>query len=165
MAYATPSTFVAGNVLTAVQQNVLRDDLEEVAKPPIAWAYSTTNQTILNGGGPLITLSATYALRNITFASNTFTIVEQGYYLAVIHVAWGSSTAGIRVCTLNVNAVAKASSHITPGAATNWSQQTLTYPFIGNPADLVTASVFQDSGGSLSLLAGSSFYIKMLSRV
>lgn len=165
MAYATPSLFVAGNALTAVQQNVLRNDLEEVAKPPIAWAYSTTNQTVLNGGGPLLTLAATYALRNVTFASNTFTIVEQGYYLAVIHVAWASNTVGIRVCTLNIGGVAQASSHITPGAPTNWSQQTLTFPFIGNAGNLLTASLFQDSGSSVNVLSGSSFYIKMLSRV
>lgn len=164
MAYVTPASFAAGTTPTAVQMNVLRSDLEEVAKHPVGWVSSSVNQTVTNGSGPTVTFATTLALRNVTFASNTLTIVENGYYLGIVHVAWGSSTAGIRVCSLIQNGH-PASEHITPGAATNWSQQTLAMPFVGGVGDAITAGVFQDSGGSLALLAGSSLFIHMLGRL
>lgn len=165
MAYATPALFAAGTTPTATQMNLLRSDLEEVAKHPMGWVSSAVNQTITTSTSPTVTLATTIALRNVTFASNALTIVENGYYLAVLHVGWSSSTVGIRVCTLVQNSIAQGSEHSIPGAATNWSQQTLAFPFTGGVGDTIKASVFQDSGGNLTLAAGSSLFIHMLGRL
>lgn len=164
MAYSTLPSFSSGVVLPATSMNLIGSNFEAVAKAPVGWAYSTANQTVATSTSPTMNLVATYSLRNIAFASNTFTIAEAGTYLGIVHVAWGSSTVGIRVCSLVIGGVPQAASHITPGAATNWSQQTLFVPFIAAAGNLITATVFQDSGGNLALNAGSSLFIHMLSR-
>lgn len=165
MAYATPPQVSAGSPPTAAQFNLVRSDFEEVAKAPLGWVSSSTNQTVTNGTGPTVTLATTIQLHNVTFASNTLTIGETGMYIGVVRALWGPSTAGIRVAQLNVNGTSQWAEHITPGAPANWSQMNLATPFIAAAGDAITASVFQDSGGSLALLAGSSLFIKLVSRL
>lgn len=164
MAYATPASFTAGTPGTAAQMNVLRSDFEEVAKAPVAWAYSTANQSIANGTNVNVNLAATYVLRNITFASNTLTLVETGVYLAVVHFNWVANTTGLRSIRFLINGAISSEVHATPGAATLWTQHALTAPFIGNAGNTLTIQAYQDSGGALNLTSGSSIFVHMLSR-
>lgn len=164
MAYATPASFVAGAPLTAVQLNLLRSDFEEVAKQPMGYVYSTANQTLGNSATVGLTFAANYALHNMTFASSALTIVESGLYLGILSVTWGSSTAGVRAITLNMNGTPQAANHQTPGAPANWAKQQLSTPMILAAGQVVTATAFQDSGGNLIIGAGAQMFIGMISR-
>lgn len=165
MAYSTLPSFSAGVPLTAVQMNLVRSNFEETAKAPMGWCYSTANQTVNNGTGPVMTFAATYALRNVSFASNSLTLAEAGHYLTMVHVAWGAGPlAGIRVLNILLNGVSQAAEHDTPNVS-NWSQQTLFYPVICAAGSVISASVFQDSGAAVTLNSGSSLWVHMMSRL
>lgn len=103
MAWTTPSTWVAGAILTAAQLNQqLRDNMDAIGAPAAVAITTTTAQT-----GIVVDTWTQLAFASATTAQNTggFTIssggitVPTGYggvYLATVSVQWDADSTGVR---------------------------------------------------------------------
>jgi hypothetical protein len=97
IAYVNPSTFVAGNVLTAAQQNVLANNDRFFHGPPSVKVRRASNQTIATASWTAISWSSEVWDNDSMWSSTAATIVDintAGKYLISAGVEFAASTLG-----------------------------------------------------------------------
>ena len=160
MAFSTPSTFVAGNILTAAQLNTyLRDNVAWIATDsPACRAYKAAVQSV-NTATDTALLYDSERFDNAAFhstSSNTsrFTVPTGagGKYLigSSVYVVANGGGSG-RSLWWELNATTRIGQQNGPvSASTNTSLAPATV-YALSAADYVEAKVNQDSGGALNV--------------
>lgn len=155
MAYTTPVTKAAGQTLAAAEWNAgVRDNFETVAKPPYAWLYLTAAQSIPHASMTKVNWNASLILRGMTYSAGTVTISEAGIYRVQYLLYIASAAGGLRSGTIYQNGTIRWDCQMNPSnGTTKWGTSMDLNCAAG---DTVDVRVYQDSGGSLSLSAGST---------
>lgn len=160
MAYANPSTFVAGNVLTAAQQNVLANNDRFFHGVPSAKAYRAAQQVIPTGVWTAVTFD-TERWDNDTIWSSTaderFKIRTSGKYSCHFVAGIAGSTVGTqRGVQIQVDSTAntatKEAARTLQIADLEGGAPSLAVADVFNltSTQFVSFLIFQDSGGNLA---------------
>lgn len=156
IAYANPSTFVAGNVLTAAQQNVLANNDRFLHGPPTVRLRRAAAQTFTISAYDTVQFDTEDWDSNSMWSSTNNDQVfvrTAGKYLATFSGSFSNSTGG----TLRIIAIVKNS---TASLVTNEQFQvfasqdmltlgprmSVTGMFSMTTTDYLTAQMFQDAG-------------------
>src|SRR5581483_3511354 len=160
MAYTTPSTFVAGNVLTAAQMNAIQNNIRFFHGVPTASVNRNTAQSISNNTITAIQFNSEVWDSNTIWsstASNKFFARTAGKYLATFSLQLTGSSAGtFRVAAIVKNATQYAETStmmehtIGSTAIAATVALSVTGIFSMTTSDYLTAQVFQDTGGALN---------------
>ena len=169
MAYSTPSTFVAGNVLTAAQLNTnLRDNIAWMATDsPACRAYNNANISISNAAaapGTAITLNSerfdNAAIHDTGSNTSRLTVPSGagGKYIMGCGGSWAASAGGnYRQTRIELNAAATNIGIDTrDGSAGHLSESAWCTVYALAAADYVELYARQDSGGALNFIVQSN---------
>lgn len=166
MAYSTPSTFVAGNVLTASQLNTnLRDNIAWIATDsPAARAYKSSAFSHTSTGNALsITLDSerfdNAAVHDTSSNTSRMTIPASsgGKYLCGGSVEFAANATGHRVLSMYVNATTYTATQTVPAISGSVVTIAICTVWSFAAADYAEMQAFQNSGGNLNVNATSSY--------
>ena len=162
MAYVTPRTWVAGDVLTAAQLNQdIRDNVGFLGNPPRAQARRTSVQSIPNAAWTLVTFTVEDVDTNTMFAVGTgdrFTCQTAGRYLICFSAEFATNGTGTRMfgiatgTTPGSGFIAKTTQPATTvGTGASLAMETVLTVGIN-----VSFHVYQNSTAALNLQADSA---------
>lgn len=167
MAYVNPSTFVAGEVGTAAEQNVIANDIRFLHGPPTCQVRRVAAQSIGSGGYVSIQFDTegwdTNTIWSSTASEKLFARTA-GKYLATFtaHLA-GSSAGQLRIATIAKNTTAVGSSSTayetrlsSTAIGSNGIGLSVSGMFSLTTSDYLTANVYQDSGISFNTSTGAA---------
>lgn len=168
MAYVTPPTFVADDVLAADELNILGDDIEYlkgITDGVVAsgvQVYRDTNQATASG----VAENVVFATENFDFggywsSGDTVTIpagaIPAGFTSILVHVVgrirWGTSGTGNRRVRALLNGVS-FSSNTQGGIASDPTDQYIIDYTLAEAGDDITLEGYQTSGGALNIEVG-----------
>lgn len=160
MAWTTPETAVAGQVLTAAYLNTnVRDNTSFLFSPPMVKASRLTTQSIANVTDTFATWTTQDIDTDNMFAptSDTITINTTGVYLCQAQVVFASNGTGNRFVHIVKNDDATPSFTLNiatgflPGNATNNLIVSCSTIAALTATDTLKVIVFQGSGGALNI--------------
>ena len=166
MAFSTPSTWVAGTVLTAAQLNTdVRDNIAWMATDsPIARAYNNAAFSHTSTGNALsVTLNSerfdNAALHDTSSNTSRMTIPSGGggKYLCGGSVEFASNATGHRVLSMYVNATTYAATQTVPAVSGSVVTIAICTVWSFSAADYAEMQAFQNSGGNLNVNATTSY--------
>lgn len=156
MAYTTPRTWVAGDVLTAAQLNTdVRDNISFLANPPSAIARRAASQSIANATWTLITFDTEDRDTDGMFtvaSGDRITIVTAGLYHVEFKAAFSVNVNGDRAFQICKGIVVDTGgfARATGKATAIDSSATIggDIPLIAG--DTLSFQVYQNSAGALN---------------
>jgi hypothetical protein len=164
VAWTTEKTWTTGNVLPAADLNTyLRDNstylYNNVVNPPGAKSYRTTDFPIAGSTWESHQLdNQDYDTDGISnTGTGTFTIQSTGTYLCIGTCMFANNATGIRQIRLNKNSgtIFAQASDGGPSSSENNVQNVVGIQRFGI-GDTLICEVWQNSGGSLSMLASNA---------
>lgn len=166
MAYSTPPTFVAGDILEAAQLNVLGENDEYLYGVAQGVTFSGVELTraaatsIPNTTDTTITWSAEISDLGGWYTSGTDIVVPAGAipagFTTIAAIAWvrgqfAANGTGYRTMRLSVNGTPTIAPTF-PGISGDTAVVAYSYPILGLEAgDVITVDAYQNSGGSLNV--------------
>jgi hypothetical protein len=166
VAFTTPATAVAGEILTAAFLNTyLRDNIAWMATDsPACRAYRTTNLIIGDVTESAITLDAerfdNAAVHSTGSNTSRFTVPAGagGKYVCTGAISWEASAGGsYRACILRVNGTIRIGQINTAPSAGHGSDATVCAIYALAAADYVEMSGIHNSGGLLSAVTVANY--------
>lgn len=161
MAYTTPATFVAGNVLTASQLNThLRDNIAWIATDsPSCRVYKSSSQAITTATVTAITHDSerfdNAAMHDTGSNTSRITVPSGGggKYLTGAGVDWAGDTGGTyRNVALRLNGTTTIASDMrAPTATSGFAQASLATVYSLAAADYTELVVLHDKGSNLNV--------------
>jgi hypothetical protein len=159
MAYATPRTWVSGDVLTAAQMNQdVRDNVSFLANPPACRVYNSASIVVANTTWTALTFDTerydTAAMHSTASNTSRLTAPVAGLYLITGHIAWGNNAVGERLVAIRHNDATDIANVSLFGTAGSTSSLMKTVSTVWKMAasDYVELRVYQSAGGSLTVL-------------
>lgn len=165
MAYATPPTFVAGDILEAAQLNVLGEDIEFLygVAQGVTWSgvqvYRTGSQSIANTTDTLVTWQAEAFDAGGWWTSGTNIVVPAGaippgYTTIAVHficrVRFVDNGTGSRSLQVQVNGSSAGSNAAKADSGETTEVWVADYAVVA-AGDVITAQVRQSSNGALNM--------------
>lgn len=134
-----------------------------------ARVYRTTNQSISNTTVAAIAFDAerydTDSYHSTVSNTSRITIPTTGYYRVGATVAWTSSSSGMRLIALELNATTDiaqdARTSVNPGAGSFQTRHTVSCDYYFTAGDYIELVVYQDSGGATNVLASGNYSPEM----
>ena len=166
MAYSTPSTFVAGNVLTAAQLNTnLRDNIAWIATDsPVCRAYKSTAFSHNSTGNSLpITLDSerfdNAAIHNTSSSTTRMTIPTggDGKYLFGGSIEYAANATGVRTIGVRSGGTLFIATQTFQASGTNVTTGSVCSVYSLAAAGYVEMTSYQNSGGNLDINASSAY--------
>lgn len=167
MAYTTPATFVAGNVLTAAQLNTnVRDNVAWIATDsPACRAYNSANISHASSGVEQVVTCNSERFDNATIhstSSNTSRLTVPsgagGKYIFGGGLAWASSASGTyRQSIIKLNAATYIGIQTLAPSASHFSSATIAGVYALAAADYIELWGNQDSGGALNMTVNANY--------
>jgi hypothetical protein len=171
MAWTTPGTAVAGDVLTAARWNSdVRDNTTSLFKPPACFIYRTSADTAQNATWLRPTFDAelydTDSMHDLSTNTQRITFNTAGIYVISAGIYFeNNSTSGERILCLSKNAsnadpqtatagVNVGTQYINTGEA--YMRMSLTTIHRFNVADFMTMHLFQNHGAAMIVGATTS---------
>lgn len=170
MAWTTPKTWTAGEVMTAANMNLyLRDNTELMgASRPMARVYASTAQTLTTATQTNVLFDTeTFDVGNMhstTVNSERLTITTPGLYLFQASVSFAANATGYRRITLTNQGGGAIASEARVAFGTFNSEMTIVGVDRMAAGNYAYPQVAQTSGGNLATVAGgytafSAFWI------
>jgi len=167
MAVPSQGTVAVGDKITASLWNDdVRDAVNFLISAPRVKVYKTANQSIANAAYACLTWNAeafdTDTMHNNATSNSRITFTTAGTYQVTLNVFWATNGTGNRVLTIEKNGTTAINSGtkvidpigFTPIAADS-NGVSFTFLATFSAADYIQAFVYQSSGGSLNLNAGT----------
>ena len=160
MAFTTPATFVAGNILTAAQLNTyVRDNTAWMATDsPACRAYNSANLAVATSTDTALTLNSerfdNAAIHSTSSNTSRFTVPPGagGKYICTGSITWASNGSGTyRACFLKVNGSIRIGQINAAPSASHGSDATVVAVYALAAADYVEMYAVQDSGGNVNV--------------
>lgn len=163
MAYTTPRSWVAGDVLTAAQLNVdVRDNVSFLANPPACRVYHNAAQSYANTATAVASAFNTERYDTDTMHDNVtnnsrITIKTAGLFLVEGTGAFAINATGGRFIGVKLNGTTFLAAAVHPGNASLGGHMTVStiYKFAVN--DYIELTFAQNSGGALNLDAAAAY--------
>lgn len=158
MAYSTPRTWVAAEIVTAAQMNAnVRDNVAFLANPPKVRAYNSANISCNNAASTLLTLDSerfdTDTMHSTSVNTGRITFTTAGTYMVTGRAAFASGAGAYRELKLSLGAATTLDLD-TRGVAGGGNYTTLIvstlYAFTAG--QYVELYAYQDSGGALNVV-------------
>lgn len=164
MAWSTPPTFVAGNVLTAAQMNAyVRDNTLFLYTPPMVRAYNAAAFTHNSSGNWLAVTCDSERFDTDSMhstVSNTARLIatSAGKYIVGGGGLFTANGTGVRCARLTVNASTQpiAQQQFVAGDAAFGNPLSIGSAYAMAAADYFQFEAYQSSGANRDLLAGGA---------
>lgn len=165
MAYTTPRTWVAGEVVTAALLNThLRDNISFVANPPACRAYHNVNVSMANSAETVVSLNSerwdTDAMHSTVTNNNRIMVNTSGLYLVTFNFKFAASATGERMgrirWTSGVSTIVIGEEWDNSPSGGQPMATAIATVYKAAVADYFDTSVFQTSGGALNLLSDNN---------
>lgn len=165
MAWTAPRTWVTGELVTAAQLNEqVRDNTDFLHNRPRARVYRSAGQTFTSGApGGVVFDAVGYVTTGWVLGGGLLAVPVDGVYLVTAVVTFAANTTGIRAGNIGVYSTGGAFDHYEGGniVPANPLASTTTALTLVTTVDLtanqqVGATVVQNSGGNLNVIAGAN---------
>lgn len=165
MAFTTPATFVANDVLTAAQLNTyLRDNVAWLATDsPSARVYHDANQSLNNTTETALSFNSerfdNASVHSTSSNTSRLTIPSGGggKYLIGGAIVYEGNATGVRGCHMRLNATTDWSQSVLNAASSGATQFTVTTAVTTSAADYWTMIGYQSSGGALNVTTNAKY--------
>jgi hypothetical protein len=140
---------VAGDVPSA-------DEFDASINPNCAIALRSATQSITTGGAGTLVSFDTEEFDNSTMftpTSTSITVQADGVYLITFYVEWQANATGYRTADLAINGTPSSGLMESPATASVTCRMTATNQFLLTSGDVVTFTVLQNSGSTLTITA------------
>jgi hypothetical protein len=157
VAWTTPRTWVAGELITAAMMNThVRDNFVALDSPPAARVYHSSGQVITTSTETALNFDSerfdTDTIHDNATANTRLTCRTAGRYMITTSIGWDANATGIRYCLLRLNGTTYIARDVaTLGHATVNTTHTLAAPYDLAVNDYVEVAVMQTSGGNLGI--------------
>lgn len=166
MAYTTPKTWTAGEVVTAALMNEqIRDNESAIvtAHPlvvPSARVYNNAAQNINHNTWTTVAFNAerwdTDTIHDNSTNNSRLTCTTAGIYVINVNIVWSDAdTDGARGIKILLNGATELARDQRPGLNGGYASLTTVYSLAAT--DYVTVQVYQNSNSTIALLSGANY--------
>lgn len=157
MAYTTPKTWTAGEIVTAANMNQqVRDNISFLANPPACRVYNNANISTTSGASALaLTFNSerydTDGMHSTSVNTDRITINTAGLYVITADVWFASNATGRRAAFVNLNGIVTITGLVISATNGDDTDMNLATTYKLAAGDYLQVLVQQNSGGALNV--------------
>lgn len=142
---------------SATMNQVARDNITALGRPPIISSYLTADQSIPNATWTTVVWGASLFSNNFGLSSSQFSPAVNAQIWVSATLFWASNATGVRGVRIWNNANSQEyGGDMRNAVSATYTEQSWSGLIPTNTASLLVVQAYQTSGGALTLTSGST---------